>query len=436
MGVIEKIEKVNTFFTSISQHSFSLNFFFFHFLLVLLGPLLLYWLVMSCTLLPRILLVALVPLLCLLGCVFLCIFHPRDSMGYVSGVYFSNWSVYDAHHFPSDLDTAKLSHVFYAFLKIDKQSGCVQLSDPWADTDQNVAGQSGCLGLLHALKKKNRHLKVLMSVGGWGTEATFQHTVSSQTRLDAFIDSVDVLVRKFHFDGVDIDWEYPASAAEGALLCDLLERLRSRLDSIRDGLQLSVAAPAAAEHLQHYDLPRMDRVLTFWNVMCYDFAAAAWSKHTACHLNLYSVNDAMSAHSTVQTYLQHGVPAHKIVLGMPMYGRSFYSKTDPGVGGLFDKDLPYPTDVVDYRDIDADNETYDEERVAAYTFDRAKKLWMSYDNAQGAAAKGAYVREQGLGGGFWWDSKGEALQRPRRLVDAFVGELGGKSLLDGMRNWV
>lgn len=359
-------------------------------------------------------------------------------MNYVSGVYFSNWSVYESKHFPLDVDVSKLSHVFYAFMKIDPNSGKVSLSDPWADTELLVDGRNGCLGLWKVLKEKNRHVKVLMSVGGWGAELAFQQTVKSETKLSIFVESVGELVQKFKFDGVDIDWEYPASHEEGMKMCELLEFLRQTLDSIRSGLLITVAAPAGNEHLQNYNMARMDKVLSFWNVMCYDFAGAGWSSKTAYHLNLYGCNgdNKLSVDDVIAEYSRQGIHPQKIVIGMPMYGRSFYSPTSVEMGVQFDKNLPYPSDTVPYRDITYGNEQFDSLRVGAHFYDEQKSLLITYDNPQCAVEKSKYVQNHNLLGGFWWDSKGESDVPSRMLIDAFVQQLGGASELDHSPNWI
>lgn len=384
-----------------------------------------------------------VPVTCLIVTLYLLVCFPQQKlektgMNYVSGVYFSNWSVYEPKHFPKDVDVSVVSHVFYAFMKIDANSGRVELSDPWADVDMLVGGELGCLGLWRHFKKKNRHLKVVMSVGGWGTEKNFQLAVSSEAKLSAFVESVAELVQQYKFDGVDIDWEYPASAEEGERLGDLLEYLRSTLDSVRPGLLLTVASPGTQEHLQHYNLARMDQVLSFWNVMCYDFAGSGWSSRTGYHLNLYgSTGDSnLSVDAVVAHYTRQGIHPQKIVLGMPLYGRSFYSPDSARVGSQFRKDLPFSPDTVDYKEISPENEVYDHELVAAYKFDPEKQLFISYDNPQCAIEKSEYVKARHLRGGFWWDSKGESKAEHRKLINAFVRQLGDAPEIDHSPNWI
>ena len=62
---------------------------------------------------------------------------------YISGTYFASWSIYQHKHFVTDLPVADITHVFYAFMKIDPNTGEVQLGDSWADAEIDVDWRLG-----------------------------------------------------------------------------------------------------------------------------------------------------------------------------------------------------------------------------------------------------------------------------------------------------
>lgn len=348
---------------------------------------------------------------------------PAD-MHNISGIYYSNWSVYGPKHCPSALDVDHLTHVFYAFLKIDPERGTALFSDPWADLEMPVDGTEGAVRALTSLKQRNPELKIVASIGGWGTAAMFQQVVGNTRKQRELVRSVLDIVSVYGFDGLDVDWEYPSTAKEGEQLTDLLRDLRHGMNKLGPHLSLSVASPASPEHLVHYPLQQMDRYLSFWNVMGYDFFGASWSPVTGHHSNLYGNNEIRepSASLSIQYYLSRGIPPQKLVLGMPLYARTFYQPEAPRMGVPFTRDSPYESDIVDYVDVAQANEQYDEKKVAAFRFDSEQKLLYTYDNVQCAREKARFVRQNRLRGGFWWDSKGEAKEEQRKLVRAFASE--------------
>ena len=62
------------------------------------------------------------------------------------------------------------------------------------------------------LKATKPGLKTLLSVGGWnlGSQPFTQMVATAESRSQ-FIDQAITYLRKWRFDGLDVDWEYPGA---------------------------------------------------------------------------------------------------------------------------------------------------------------------------------------------------------------------------------
>ncbi len=193
------------------------------------------------------------------------------------------------------------------------------------------------LAILTSLRKANPQLQILISVGGGDAgSAGFSDMAISPEGRRQFVDSAIAAVEKYGLDGVDIDWEYPGytfdktttvRAEDRRTYTLLLEELRQRFDreEKRLGRQLITSSATGATQiwLDHTDMRAASKWLTTVNMMCYDWYNNG-EKNTGHDSPLHTVDadpKHISIDDAVQKNLAAGVPARKIVVGIPFYGR-------------------------------------------------------------------------------------------------------------------
>ncbi|KAG8779938.1 hypothetical protein FRC12_023687, partial [Ceratobasidium sp. 428] len=275
-----------------------------------------------------------------------CRVRPRSKItapitgGKVNVGYFTNWGVYGEQPFyAQNITTDTITHVLYAFADCDGSTGMAKLSDVYSDQQMRFDGDTwtetgnnlyGNFKQLYALKMKHRNLKVSLSIGGWTySQAGHFNFVTSPTARATFVNSSIALMEDNGLDGLDIDYEYPETPEQATGFVSLLSELRAGLDAHAkkkgetNPYQLSAAVPAGADNYQNLLVSQMNPYLTLWNLMAYDYAGA-WSSVSDDQANLYGpTQSGTSTDSTISWYTSNGVPANKITMGIPLYGRAF-----------------------------------------------------------------------------------------------------------------
>ncbi|RDW82659.1 chitinase-2 [Coleophoma cylindrospora] len=328
----------------------------------------------------------------------------------INAVYYPNYRVY-REDTPASMNLSCISHVFYAFANVAPDGGVV-LGDEWADLQMPVDGASGCLGSLMQLKAQHQHLKVILSIGGGAGSQNFASVASSALKRDNFGRSARGLVDASGFDGIDIDWEHPSDAEQGRDFLALLATIRLHLPD--DQYLLTAALPAGQWALQHINLFQAQDYLDLINLMAYDFSGS-WTPKSGHQAQLFATNpNQPSTAAAVDYVLSTGFPAAKILLGIPVYGRSFLGASGPdqsytgqgGEEGTFEyKELPRP----------GAQEVVDTTAVAAWCAG-GDGGFVSYDNPETVRLKAKYVKDKRLGGLFYWTGTADAPPGQRSLI--------------------
>ena len=129
--------------------------------------------------------------------------------------YYGSWTIYrsgDGQFTASDIDANLCTHVIYAFAELDATTFTIKSWDPWADLSPAEGGHYDLYGETVKLKQQNPNLKVLLAVGGRNAgSGVFSDMSQNPVHRASFIQSSVAFLKKYEFDGLDIDWEYPGS---------------------------------------------------------------------------------------------------------------------------------------------------------------------------------------------------------------------------------
>ncbi|EGC90894.1 MULTISPECIES: glycoside hydrolase family 18 protein [Turicibacter] len=309
-----------------------------------------------------------------------------------------------------DVDLGSLTHINYAFATVKDTSG--EVHENW-----NRAIQ------VKDLKANFPHLKVCVSIGGWGA-SNFSEAAETQESRELFSKSSIEIMQKYSMDGIDIDWEYPTIPG-GGISCHpddkknftlLLKQVRQDLDELskrtNQDYLLTIAAGASLSYLRAVEMEELNQILDYVNIMTYDMGGSfhVTGHHTniypSCLTEKYGETYYPGGAYFIEQFIKLGMNVEKLVAGIAFYGRGG-SKVENKNNGLGSRIKGEHGLYFDYHDI---VKKINEEGFNEYWDDLAKAPWayngdtfITYENEKSVAEKMKYVKEKGLLGVMFWE---------------------------------
>jgi chitinase len=319
----------------------------------------------------------------------------------VRGAFFTNWSRYARGYTVKQIPAGKLNVIDYAFAFISPSGQCVS-SDPWSDYQaptwdgaSSVDGVAddpsdpnqhlfGNFNQLRKLKAAHPGLRVEISIGGWTGSTYFSDVAATQASREAFVKScIDLFIRgnlptggwpeqaggsgaaAGLFDGINIDWEYPGTdPGNGAHTSPhdvvnatlLLRELRRQLDDAGEAghthyLLTNDIAGGNVHSSGSWQLRQVAKTVDWIDLMAFDFHGG-WEPLTDFNSPLLrdptapaigggAIDWTWSTSGSILYFLANGVPADKLSLGIPFYGKE-YVGVGPTDNGLYQPHGPQP----------------------------------------------------------------------------------------------
>jgi chitinase len=308
---------------------------------------------------------------------------------------------------PRNINFRLYTHLCHAFLTAD---GDGNIKKSRTVPSRELTGEAHEAGV-----------KVLLSLGGWGWDEQFASIVSKPEAEDRYVEAVIGLVDGFDYDGIDLDWEYPDTKEEVVGFERLARRFRKDLDALGAKKQMSMALTMAASSnpgtLRWLGKEFLLETMDWINVMTYDFTGD-WTDYAGHHSPLFASSRQpggrpRSTEATMEYLLnERGLPADRLAVGIPLYGRGFAVKEPyASTKGAPKARIPQGN----YRNI---HKLRDEQGWTRRRDDETKNPWLvspdgsmviGYDDAESVGLKTEWAMKRGFRGVFFWQVAGDRM---------------------------
>jgi chitinase len=372
--------------------------------------------------------------------------HNKQIVGY-----YPNWQWYDRGQLvnPETLFYEKYTVINYAFFR-PLADGSIESTDSWADENLLLGPMIWWPVQTHDSTRSLPYLahqagvKLLPSIGGWTCSENFPAISASPAKRQTFVTHCISLIQMYHFDGIDLDWEYPGYAPQGGTPDDkvnftiLLQELQTALDALgnqtgQDYL-LTSCFGASADKMDNIEWGNVLPLLDMVNLMTYDFHGS-WDAESNHHTPLYNppIGNPLWCFDGAFTLLTetYNVPAEKVNLGIAFYGKALanctqlYGSHTGYDGATFWEDEGQPLYYNILKRMDMFSYFWDDQVKCPYLLGTNINTFVTFDNTLSVDYKAQYVRDHNAGGIIIWEITGD-------YVETFSGSgiIQGTPLLD------
>ena len=275
------------------------------------------------------------------------------------------------------------------------------------------------------------------------------------TLKNIFINDIIEFISTHNMDGVDLDYEYPTSNAEGDNVVSFIQDLRTAFDAL--GHQewiITLAMPKNNNYARYFNIDNLLPYVNWLNIMTYGYDAAFTSyfgHNEPLYNNPGATYNPGSASSSMDYYNNiRSVPKNKLVMGLSFFGFKHYNfntlfGTKPQGSGTPKSASPgYKSILADLTNTATYTYYWDDVSKVPYliTSNGSIKIpgsnpavytnvMVTYDDEESTRLKCQYINEQGflgamiwhLGAG-WLDDVANPISNNQPLLDAAAPYFG------------
>ncbi|KAL3535048.1 hypothetical protein ACH5RR_003509 [Cinchona calisaya] len=218
-----------------------------------------------------------------------------------------------------DVNSALFTHLLCAFGDLNSTTYELQIS---------ASDQKYFSAFTSTVKQKNPSVVTLLSIGGGTANYSIYSTMVSQfSSRKSFIDSSIRVARVYGFEGLDFSWRSASTAADATNMGILFDEWRAAVESesrndSSSQPTLTMAAPYS-QYILEATLPveSIKRNFDWVHVLAFDYNTPTSNpEHTGSSAALYNPANNQNTDFGVNSWMNGGLPANKIVLGLPFYG--------------------------------------------------------------------------------------------------------------------
>ena len=217
--------------------------------------------------------------------------------------------------------------------------------------------------LVSLKQNTNNGLKVLVAVGGSETPddglGDFDVVFNNIGTREYFIWSVKYFLRKYDFDGINLDWHFPREDGvtnDKLNLVKVIDEMRTAFDneanySSKETMLISITIPSKEAESKGFDIAKLDPNVDFYCMLTYDYHSAherSANHHSplrrSTEISACNIKANLTVDSTVRMYIEKGATRSKLILGIPLYGKCFtlenanyYTSGSPTLGPYKDE---------------------------------------------------------------------------------------------------
>ena len=278
----------------------------------------------------------------------------------------------------SNIPWSKYTHINHFAASTDGNGNVLLYYLSSAEINTLIASRPAGKKVLVTIKDNDSNHNALPSSTATGT-------------INTFVNNIANFVNSYGYDGVDIDWEQNVNVGQYESLLTLLRSaLPGKVIATDVGNWNSLQTVAAASA----------SVLDQINVMCYDMDSPSngysWYNDGLMQNGNSSV---MTCDWRVNAFTGAGVPASKIGVGIPFYGRRWTGVTHALVNGSFSQSTVLYRDLVnDSTRWQPSNQVYDGGYKANYLSIPSLNEFDSYNGTQFMNDVAAWGKSRGFGG--------------------------------------